>query len=1232
MQDSAKRRAMTEKIGNMARVRHIVCLQEVHGELHEILALFQSILPNWIVFHSGTVGEDGCSSPGSGGVVTLVSPAFVANGFAPSILEMVPGRVQKLTLANNITNKTIKIYNIHNYMLPRNLADEIFTSLQQDCETDARTPGDFVTFALGDFNYLRPWERPCKLSEDVPLEPRTPSAGTLWRSWEAALEDYIEFHQPHPTHFVPGSLTASKLDRVYGTLAKSLAPKLNVSSAVVSSPDTCFYNGFSDHCPVEITISKKGPEENRTRSIPKAWCETKMFAKTVEKMAAQFLSEDLLPFERLDLFKTILWEAAKKSRDFLSFTDGLGTESSRLVFESMSRAIWHNDYHLATKLINNTSFAHIYIKVEGTRVVIIDAVQFEAAYADEKRLHFDREVKDLQSQKRAAESTNLRKQLKARIQAKRRMQKLWWPKASKLMLFGLRLDEMAEDFVSEPGAVQNLLTNHWQAVYEKKPVDEDKMQKLLGVFKRRNAHVLDFSSVCVPSEESIKSVIKNAKHSQPGRDGIPYAAFKAVPDIAAMVLAPVAKAISENPPPDGFNDQNVVFAPKGKEARDNSVPSRAVGNLRTISLLNTDNKVIATAQNRNMIEPVLNATPPNQRGFCPGRQFLLNVVTLDTWLRVFNAVSNFSSSIFSPGDCPVTTLYDICNAFPTIAHVWLFACLKCLDLPSEVFTLIQNLYVRSAAFSCGIGTNSFMFYMLAGVRTGCPLSATLFLLALNPFVDLLNWLSDGPGPSTTCICADDVGSVLRRLKHIKVQYSIFKLAQEVAGMVLKPSKCFLVVSCIELTPEIVAAIRSWLKDNIPQWQDFQIVDTGKYLGIWLGRNSPTKTYEAPVEKFKQRVLQVFEGKSPSLPAVLQFNERVSPVFSYVSQVMLPPSSVDLESLEQHGIHKILHLPPNCMSRTLMHSISDFCAQVPRVSSASCAANMTRFAKSSFDFLHELHARARDYVGKETRLVDLASGRIPRGGCQGPAMVDALLDAAKLAGKFNKYRNLAVNNTGYEWMLDQGLGSDPGGWVSAQGGWVSALSRSPAQGSKSIQSQCYSLFSLLHLEKDIARAFARKLTTTVGEELASQFVLPVDWYAKSTDVLKGCKEHVKMCVLKTYIGGWTTSHRMHESTRMHCIFGCRGEADDLQHYLNCAPLWLLAAEALGASSPLDLRERLGIINPSVERFQMLALCYQGYHYAKANCEGDGTNLRIVQNANYLQSIVQQALRTFKHNFG
>ena len=221
----------------------------------------------------------------------------------------------------------------------------------------------------------------------------------------------------------------------------------------------------------------------------------------------------------------------------------------------------------------------------------------------------------------------------------------------------------------------------------------------------------------------------------------------------------------------------------------------------------------------------------------------------------------------------------------------------------------EPLLPNASAYSCGIGTNGFLFRILAGVRTGCPLSATLFVLSLNPFLELINWLSDGPKISKTCVCADDVGSALRSLQGLRTLHSVLKLAEQVAGLHLKPSKCFLVVSAVQLSQDVIQGIKGWLADKIPEWKDFAVVDTGKYLGIWLGVRAGEMTWKAPTRKYGERILEIYEGGASALPSILRYNERALPVFSFIAQIFPPHESVNISSLEQRGIHKILHLPP-----------------------------------------------------------------------------------------------------------------------------------------------------------------------------------------------------------------------------------------------------------------------------------------------------------------------------------
>jgi len=190
---------------------------------------------------------------------------------------------------------------------------------------------------------------------------------------------------------------------------------------------------------------------------------------------------------------------------------------------------------------------------------------------------------------------------------------------------------------------------------------------------------------------------------------------------------------------------------------------------------------------------------------------------------------------------------------------------------------------------------------------------------------------------------------------------------------------------------------------------------------------------------------------------------------------------------------------------------------------------------------------------------------------------------------------------------------------------------PEVKTKSIQGLCYDLFKTKEIPHDISRVVAAKIGVTVGPIIKHQIRLPIDWYDRVQNTLKSCSPHLCSCVFKTWIGGWTTSHRMHEPTTMRCLFGCADEKDTIMHYVQCAPLWLLAGETLHCTPPFSIAKRLCIDEPTPEQVRLLALCFQGYHYAKSLCETDGERNLEIQNSRHIQAAVQQAMKSFAANF-
>ena len=113
--------------------------------------------------------------------------------------------------------------------------------------------------------------------------------------------------------------------------------------------------------------------------------------------------------------------------------------------------------------------------------------------------------------------------------------------------------------------------------------------------------------------------------------------------------------------------------------------------------------------------------------------------------------------------------------------MWLV--LKTIKLPRDIYRVIKCLYFSIQAFSSGCGDGSFLFEVLCGVKTGCPLSSILFLLCVNPFIDLVVQRCDAPKLSVTRTCADDFGSALRCLSVLQTQAKVFSLLLGVLGCI-----------------------------------------------------------------------------------------------------------------------------------------------------------------------------------------------------------------------------------------------------------------------------------------------------------------------------------------------------------------------------------------------------------------------------------------------------------------
>ena len=128
----------------------------------------------------------------------------------------------------------------------------------------------------------------------------------------------------------------------------------------------------------------------------------------------------------------------------------------------------------------------------------------------------------------------------------------------------------------------------------------------------------------------------------------------------------------------------------------------------------------------------------------------------------------------------------------------------------------------------------FLYLILAGVLQGSPLSGSLFVLATNPILCLLQHVT-AHLKEQVCLraCADDLGAALAELRHLELFLPPLVLTKAATGLGLKPSKC-IIVPLWKWSPTLATAIREWLRRTLAAWSHFKVEEIGRYLGFEMG--------------------------------------------------------------------------------------------------------------------------------------------------------------------------------------------------------------------------------------------------------------------------------------------------------------------------------------------------------------------------------------------------------------
>jgi hypothetical protein len=236
--------------------------------------------------------------------------------------------------------------------------------------------------------------------------------------------------------------------------------------------------------------------------------------------------------------------------------------------------------------------------------------------------------------------------------------------------------------------------------------------------------------------------------------------------------------------------------------------------VRPLSIVNTDNRLMANAY-RLRVEPlVAKAVSGMQRGFLPGRSMLQNVVEVDTEMRAASLSEKDPAAIF----------FDFAAAFPSLAHDFLHDTLEYLGLPPAFRLFVANLYFGNG---CRISVGGELhggFSIRAGIRQGCPLSPLLFALTADL---LLRRLRRALPEVLLQAYADDLALVTGDLGKAAVEFvPLFADFAVISGLELNLQKTVFVPWGTRSTKQCECGSRRRSRDGVLQ-------AFGVGLSIWV---------------------------------------------------------------------------------------------------------------------------------------------------------------------------------------------------------------------------------------------------------------------------------------------------------------------------------------------------------------------------------------------------------------
>ena len=219
----------------------------------------------------------------------------------------------------------------------------------------------------------------------------------------------------------------------------------------------------------------------------------------------------------------------------------------------------------------------------------------------------------------------------------------------------------------------------------------------------------------ISEQEVINAITKLNSESAPGPDGLTSNFYKAHQEVLSPLLCRLFnQMVTDGWMPLSFSRAIIKLIPKKPNAN-------RVEDFRPISLINTDQKILSHILSERVRIPVDKLIGPHQSAYLPGRHIHSSLLKVSFNLETMPSNNSLIAIDFS-------------KAFDKLSRTFIFALLEKIGLHENTVKLIRIMYMHNIAYLDINGQLSQPVLMENGVRQGCPLSALIFILGIEPLL------------------------------------------------------------------------------------------------------------------------------------------------------------------------------------------------------------------------------------------------------------------------------------------------------------------------------------------------------------------------------------------------------------------------------------------------------------------------------------------------------------------